>query len=152
MTPPADRAKRRPAEAVWLATDRLVQISAFKIGCEAAREGRLRYMLLLTHLILGAGHAQLALDGLEGSDATREAREALADLDPEPIAGAARRLAGGIAEAPEARRPAMIQAVASMTFLADALAARATDPPASSSGAPAMRWSKDDIAAWRLRS
>ena len=123
----ADRARRRPAEAVWLATDRLVQISGFSIGSETAREVRLRYMLLMCHLILATGHAQVALDEIGSGDTGADARRALAGLKPAPIAAAAGRMADGIAAADEAVRPAMIQALASMTFLADALAARATD-------------------------
>ncbi len=123
----ADRAARPSAEALWLAADRVVQISAFKIGSETARHTRMRYMLLLCHLILATGSAQAALDTLDETEKRRSARNALATLRAEPIAAAARSLAAGIVDVPEAQRPAVIRAVAGMSFLADALAARATD-------------------------
>ena len=130
----ADRAAYPPAQAVWLAADRIVQVSNFAIGCEQARRLRLRYMLLMVHLILATGSAQEALDTL-GRELADPARDALAGLHPEPIAAAARRLAAGIGGAPEATRPAMIRAVAGMSFLADALAARRDRPSPPAPGA-----------------
>ena len=113
----AGQIHRTPEEMRYLGADRMVALSNMKIGTPAGQAWRLGYLLSLSVATLVAVRANDALDELPKTmPGAREARAALAELDPPALDAAALALAR--ADCPDGCFEARVSVVADIAFIA----------------------------------